>query len=158
MPHSIRPLAPEDYELVTAIIDEWWGGRPVRTLLPRLFFEHFNSTSFAVGATGTIQAFLIGFISQSYPGVAYVHFVGVNPVMRTFGLGRALYERFFRVVRALGCTEVQCITSPINTDSIEFHQKMGFVLLSGSGEISGVPVTLNHAGEGQHRVRFRKSL
>jgi hypothetical protein len=35
---------------------------------------------------------------------------------------------------------------------------MGFVLLPGSGEIDGVPVTLDHAGQGQHRVRFQKTL
>lgn len=158
MTHAIRPLASEDYELITAVIDEWWGGRPVRTLLPRLFFEHFNSTSFAIGATGTVQAFLVGLVSQSNPIVAYIHFVGVDPAMRTLGLGRALYECFFQVVRALGCTEVQCITSPVNANSIEFHKKMGFVLLPGSAEVDGVPVTLNYAGEGQHRVRFHKSL
>jgi hypothetical protein len=69
-----------------------------------------------------------------------------------------LYERFFQLARAMSCTEVQCITSPVNTGSIEFHRKMGFVLLPGTGEIDSIPVTLNHAGEDQHRVRFQKTL
>jgi len=155
---DIRHLAPEDYERVTAVVDDWWGGRPMRAMLPRLFFEHFNFTSFAVDAESELQAFLIGFVSQSYPSLAYIHFVGVDPASRSRGLGRKLYERFFQLASAMGCTEVQCITSPVNTGSIAFHRKMGFVLLPGSGEIDGVPVALNHAGEGQHRVRFQKTL
>jgi ribosomal protein S18 acetylase RimI-like enzyme len=155
---DIRHLELEDYERVTAVVDDWWGGRPMRAMLPRLFFEHFNFTSFAVDDQDKLQAFLIGFVSQSQPGVAYIHFVGVDPESRSRGLGRMLYERFFQLARAMSCTEVQCITSPVNTGSIEFHRKMGFVLLPGTGEIDSIPVTLNHAGEDQHRVRFQKTL
>jgi ribosomal protein S18 acetylase RimI-like enzyme len=154
----IRTLTVADYEHVTAVVDEWWGGRPVRSLLPRLFFEHFNPTSFAVGDVHELQGFLIGFVSQSNQSIAYIHFVGVDPSLRALGLGRKLYEHFFQVVESLGCTEVRCITSPVNTGSIEFHRRMGFVLLPGSGEVGGVPVTLNHAGAGQHRVQFQKTL
>jgi ribosomal protein S18 acetylase RimI-like enzyme len=156
--HPIRSLAAEDFDLVAPVVDEWWGGRPVRALLPRLFFEHLNATSFAIGAPGVVQAFLIGFVSQSQPTVAYIHFVGVHPALRSVGLGRLLYEHFFQLIHALGCTEVQCVTSPVNVGSIAFHQRMGFSLLPGSGEIGGFPVMLNYAGEGQHRVRFRRLL
>ena len=154
----IRKLTVADYERVTAVVDEWWGGRPMRSLLPRLFFEHFNPTSFAVGEANELQAFLIGFVSQSDQSIAYIHFVGVSPSSRTLGLGRTLYGHFFQVVQALGCNEVRCITSPVNTGSIEFHRRMGFVLLPGSGEVGGVPVMLDHDGEGQHRVQFQKMI
>lgn len=154
----IRNLTVTDYEHITAVVDDWWGGRPMRSLLPRLFFEHFNPTSFAVGNSNELQAFLIGFVSQTNPSIAYIHFVGVNPTSRTLGLGRKLYAHFFEVAQALGCTEVRCITSPVNTGSIAFHRRMGFVLLPGTGEVGGVPVTLNHAGEGQHRVQFQKTF
>jgi GNAT superfamily N-acetyltransferase len=154
----IRHLQPDDYELVSPIVDEWWGGRPVRALLPRLFFEHFNNTSFAVGPPKSAQAFLIGFQSQSFRRVGYIHFAGVNPAMRGKGFGRLLYENFFKAAATLGCTEVQCITSPINTGSIAFHQKMGFMLHQGNGEANGIPVVLNYAGEGQHRILFRRPL
>jgi L-amino acid N-acyltransferase YncA len=78
--------------------------------------------------------------------------------MRRRAIGRRLYERFFFVVRALGCNQVHCVTSPINTDSIAFHRRLGFELLPGTGHAEGVPVTLDYAGPGQHRVRFRRSL
>jgi hypothetical protein len=43
----IRPLRPSDHAPVIAVIDEWWGGRPMAQMLPRLFFDHFTDTSFA---------------------------------------------------------------------------------------------------------------
>ena len=154
----IRPLASADYDAISPVVDEWWGGRPVRHLLPRLFFEHFSTTSFALIEAGEPQAFLVGFRSQSLLNVAYIHFVGVAPARRGRGYGRRLYSAFFECVGPLGCTEVNCITSPANTDSIAFHQSMGFSLVSTGSEQNGIPVSLNYYGEGQHRVLFRKML
>ena len=37
----IRPLRPSDHAPLIAVIDEWWGGRPMAQMLPRLFFDHF---------------------------------------------------------------------------------------------------------------------
>ncbi|MDB5769131.1 MAG: yqjY [Collimonas fungivorans] len=156
--HIIRPLVSLDYEFVSSVVDDWWGGRPVRSLVHRIFFDHLNASSFAIGPSDAVQAFLIGFVSQSDPKVAYIHFVGVSPAARAGGLARMLYENFFNVVSAQGCTEVRSITSAVNTGSIAFHRKLGFTLLPGSGEIGGVPVTLDYAGEGQHRVLFHKAL
>jgi len=154
----IRNLLPDDFDQISSVVDDWWGGRPVRSMIPRLFFEHFNSTSLAIGEPGQVVGFLIGFVSPSIPASAYIHFVGVDPSQRSEGLARSMYESFFGKVTALGCKEVQCITSPINSGSIAFHKKMGFELLRGTGEIDGVPVFLNHAGPGGHRVRFRRSI
>ena len=155
---SIRLLESGDYELIAPLVDEWWGGRPVRQLLPRLFFEHFQPTSFAMLEGNMLQGFLVGFRSQSQSHVSYIHFVGAAPQCRGKGYGRQLYTHFFDTVTSLGCSEVQCITSPVNTASIAFHHHMGFDIISKDGEQNGVPVTFNHAGEGQHRVVFRKLL
>jgi ribosomal protein S18 acetylase RimI-like enzyme len=154
----IRHLEASDYDIVAPVVDEWWGGRPIRALLPRLFFEHFRSTSFAIDMDGELRAFLVGFRSQTNALTAYIHFVGVHPECRAAGLGRRLYLHFFDVVKALGCDEVRCITSPINKGSIDFHQRMGFEILPGDGEVDGVFVTLDHGGAGQHRVLFQKML
>ena len=32
----IRPLRPSDHAPVIAVIDEWWGGRPMAQMLPRV--------------------------------------------------------------------------------------------------------------------------
>lgn len=153
---KLELLNPDDYEFLSAVVDEWWGGRNVRHLLQRLFLEHFSNSSYKIIDADAIIAFLVGFRSQSQSHVAYIHFVGVHPQWRKQGLARQLYLRFFSQMQLLGCTECQCITSPTNRTSIAFHTGMGFELLPGNGEIDGVPVHLHHAGDGQHRVVLRK--
>lgn len=78
----MRHLLPSDFAVVTSVIDSWWGGRPVRHLLPRHFFEHFTGTSFALAAKAGLDGFLVGFQPQAHPNTAYIHFVGVAPCSR----------------------------------------------------------------------------
>src|SRR6516165_3526013 len=139
MTFRIRHLSPADHPLVISVIDQWWGGRPMVGKLPRLFFEHFTDTSFAAEREGRLAGFLAGFVSQSRPGEAYIHFVGVDPAERGHGLGRLLYEAFFQAVRARGCELVRAVTSPVNLGSIEFHRRMGFEPETGDAEVNGVP-------------------
>lgn len=153
----MRNLLLADYEPVTAVVNDWWG-RPVAVMLQRLFFEHFQPTSFVIEDNGGLVAFLVGFISQTDPALAYIHFVGVKPEYRAAGLGRELYNKFFVTVKPRGCRAVESITSPINQGSINFHRKMGFEILPGDAEENGVSVTANYAGPGQPRVRFRRKL
>ncbi len=109
-------------------------------LLPRLFFDHFQTTSFIVEDDGSLAAFLVGFVSQSHPKEAYIHFVGVGPEYRQSGLARQLYEKFFATVR--------CLTSPVNEASVAFHKRMGFSVSTGT----------DYAGPGQDRILFCKDL
>jgi predicted GNAT superfamily acetyltransferase len=122
----IRHAEPADHARVIAVLDEWWGGRRMRDMLPKLFFVHFGDTSFVVERDGELVGFLIGFLSQTETDEAYVHFVGVSPGERGSGLGRTLYERFFAVARENGRTRVSCVTSPLNEGSIAFHRSLGF--------------------------------
>ena len=66
---QIRSLVSADYEVISPVVDEWWGGRPVRHLVHRLFFEHFSSTSFALAEDGELCAFLIGLAAAFLAGV-----------------------------------------------------------------------------------------
>ena len=162
----IRPLRPSDFAPVIAVIDEWWGGRAMAQMLPRLFFDHFTDTSFAAVRDGArddardagLAGFLVGFVSQSQPGDAYIHFVGVHPSERGHGLGGRLYSTFFDVVRARGCTRVRTVTSPVNTGSVAFHRRMGFRLEPGDAHAGGIPVATGYDGPGQDRVRFVRDL
>jgi predicted GNAT superfamily acetyltransferase len=155
---QLRHIENADYDYIVSVVDDWWGGRPVRSLLQRLFFEHFSSTSFVLIDETKIVGFLIGFRSQSQPHTAYIHFVGVDPSYRGNGLGRSLYLRFFDAVKSLGCTEVECITSPVNKVSLQFHTAMGFQTIAGDGVIDDIPVHCNHAGKDQPRVLFSRQL
>jgi predicted GNAT superfamily acetyltransferase len=155
---EIRPIRPTDYRPVISVIDDWWGGRRMADMLPRLFFEHFTGTCFAAERDGELVGFLIGFRSQSRPAEAYIHFAGVHPGERGRGLGRRLYEHFFAAVRAQHCDLVRAVTDPVNHGSITFHQRMGFAIEPGDTAVAGVPVTAGYDGDGQDRVRFVKTL
>ena len=147
---EIRHAEPADYGRVIGRVNAWWGGRDMAPMLPRLFFVHFEGTSYVVDdGDGQLAAFLIGFLSQTDPDEAYIHFVGVSPEHRGGGLGRQLYERFFEDARAAGRTRVTCVTSPVNEGSVAFHQALGF---------TSERVAHDYDGPGEDRVLFVKTL
>ena len=147
---AVRHAEPADHAWVAAVVDDWWGGRPMAAMLPKLFFVYFRPTSFVLERDGEPVGFLCGFVSQTDPREAYVHFVGVDPQLRGSGAGRLLYERFFEAVRARGCTVVRAVTSPVNRGSVAFHTAMGFLAEEGGGE--------SYDGPGEDRVRFSLHL
>ena len=143
----VRHAEPADYARVIDVVDQWWGGRPMAAMLPKLFFVHFRDTSFIAEDDEGLAGFLCGFRSQTFDDQAYVHFVGVDPGRRGAGLGRALYERFFEAVAPR--TVVWAVTSPVNERSVAFHQAIGF-------EIDRVDE--NYDGRGEARVLLVKHL
>jgi GNAT superfamily N-acetyltransferase len=121
-----------DYEPIIGVVDEWWAGRHVALLLPRLWLQHFNGTSWlAETVDAGLAGFLIGFLSPDQPEVAYCHMLAVNPNLRRHGIGRALYERFFAEARAAGRSRVIAVTWPANRASLRFHEALGFQLVRG---------------------------
>jgi ribosomal protein S18 acetylase RimI-like enzyme len=154
----LRNVTDDDYPPIIRVIDEWWGGRQMADMLPRLFFQHFQQTSFVIEHGGQVIAFLIGFISPSIPDLGYIHFVGVHPDYRREGLGERLYRHFFEVVKGQGCTRVNCVTAPVNKGSIAFHTRLGFVPKPSEVVVDGVPVQVDYDGRGGDRVVFFKHL
>jgi ribosomal protein S18 acetylase RimI-like enzyme len=143
----IRPAEPEDYGRVIEVVDDWWGGRAMTAMLPKLFFIHFRDTSFVAEDEDELAGFLCGFRSQTFHDEAYIHFVGVDPRRRGSGLGRVLYERFFEAVRPR--TTVRAVTSPVNERSVAFHRALGF-------EVERVDDSYD--GRGESRVLLVKHL
>ncbi len=122
----------------------------MQLMLPRLFFVHFEGTSFVVDAEdGQLAGFLIGFLSQTADNEAYIHFVGVDPERRGEGIGTSLYERFFDEARAHGRSVARCVTSPQNEASIAFHRQLGF-------EVDRV--VAGYDGPGEDRLLLVRSL
>lgn len=156
--YNFRHAEASDYQPIISVINEWWGGRAMADMLPKLFFVHFRQTSFVVEKDGGIIGFLIGFVSQTFPYEAYIHFIGVHPHYRKKGLGRALYEHFFQAVKELGCKRVRCVTSPVNKDSIKFHLRIGFSIEQSSYTKEGIFVMKDYDGHGEDRVLFSKLL
>jgi ribosomal protein S18 acetylase RimI-like enzyme len=144
----IRQARPADYDAIAAVVDDWWG-RPVLASLPRLFLQLFYQSSLVVDGTGGPDAFLCGILSPSDPDRAYIHFVGVAPDARQHGIGRRLYEEFFRLARADARTVVTAVTSPRNAGSVAFHRSMGFTVTG--------PVADYH-GPGRDLIVFEREL
>lgn len=153
----IRHAEPADYPNIIAVVDDWWGGRAMHDMLPKLFFQHFRATSFVACEQGRVVGFVIGFASQSFPDEAYIHFIGIAPECRQQGIGRLLYEHFFAAARTLGRNTVRCVTSPLNWDSIAFHRRLGFEIESVGDVVDGIPVARNYDGPGGDRVLFRRT-
>lgn len=156
--HHIRNVQEHDYTSVIAVLNDWWGGRQMSDMLPKLFFVHFQPSSFIVEENGEMVGFLIGFLSQTFPGEAYIHFVGVHPDKRKEGMGAELYRHFFATAKSKGCHTVRCITSPVNKTSIAFHTRMGFEIEKGDHVVGGIPVSSNYDGKGNDRVLFVKQI
>jgi GNAT superfamily N-acetyltransferase len=154
----LRHAHPADYDRVLAVIDAWWDGRPMGARLSHVFFSHFAPTSFVLESDGELIGFLLGFLSQTHPEEAYIHFVGIHPEYRRLGLGRRLYERFFLATQMHGRRWVRSITAPSNELSIAFHRGVGFEPLHGDILVNGLPVWLDYAGAGGHRVVFRRAV
>jgi ribosomal protein S18 acetylase RimI-like enzyme len=156
-----RRPAEADHATIVGQVDDWWGGRRLHDILPRLWFQHFTGTSWVVeDATGRLVGFLVGFISPDRPDEAYIHMVGTSPNHRRSGLGRALYERFYEDAQAGGARRVTAITWPGNRVSVGFHRAMGFEPAAGSGtqNLYGTPAYPDYDSEGGDRVVFSREL
>jgi ribosomal protein S18 acetylase RimI-like enzyme len=155
---KIRSVKSSDYYLISPLINEWWGGRNMSDMLPKLFFDHFSNSSFIAEKDGEIIGFLIGFLSQSHADESYIHFVGVHPDFRNQNIGKELYNKFFYVAKQNGRKIVRCVTSPVNKVSIAYHTKMGFQIEKGDKRLEGVEVHTGYDGPNQNRVLFIKQL
>ena len=144
---TVRQAEPADYPRVIGVVDDWWGGRRMAPMLPKLFFVHFRDTSFVAEEDGRIVGFLCGFRSQTFADEAYIHFVGVDPAARGGGIARTLYELFFAAIAPR--TVVRAVTSPANERSIGFHRALGF-------DVSQVDE--EYDGHGEARVLLERRL
>jgi ribosomal protein S18 acetylase RimI-like enzyme len=155
-----RPVE-ADHPVLVGQVDDWWGGRKMHELLPRLWFQHFTGTSWvAEDADGRLVGFLVGFVSPDRPGEAYIHMVGTSPNHRRAGLGRSLYERFFEDMRRLGVGRVRAVTWPGNQVSVRFHRALGFAPAHGPGtqNLYGTPAYPDYDADGDDRVAFSREL
>ncbi|MFI6582678.1 GNAT family N-acetyltransferase [Embleya sp. NPDC050493] len=159
---TVRHPVAEDQPRILAVLDAWWGGfqgeagsRERALLLPRLYFQHFTTTSYLVEREGEPVAFLVGFHSQSRSDVAYIHFVGVDPAWHGRGIAKALYRGFFDQAWESGRRYVHSVTSPGNAGSRRFHARLGFETLPDAG---GSPVRPDYDGPGLDRVAFTLDL
>ena len=155
-----RPVE-ADHATVVELVDEWWGGRRMRALLPRLWFQHFTGTSWVLETpNGRLVGFVVAFIGPDDPSIGYVHMIASDPNRRRAGIGRTLYERVFGDLAARGVRKVRAITWPGNRTSVAFHRQLGFRIDDGPGtqRLYGTPAYPNYDGWGEDRVVFTRDL
>ena len=158
---TFRRPTEADYPGMVRVIDDWWGGRKMDVLLPRLWLQHFTGTSWlAEAADGELAGFLIGFHSPDRRDVAYCRLIATNPNLRGRGVGRALYERFFDDARRARRHEVRAITWPGNRASIDFHRALGFQVEAGPGSqnLYGAPAQAGYDFDREDRTLLVRML
>ena len=158
---TFRRPTEDDYVRIVRVVDDWWDGRSMHVLLPRLWLQHFNGTSWlAEDAEGRLAGFLIGFISPDRPDVAYCHMVASSPNVRRSGLARRLYEHFFEDARRAGATRVNAVTWPGNRRSVAFHRALGFSVADGPGtqNLYGTPAIAGYDYDTEDRVVLSREL
>ena len=155
----VRNSEPSDHSRIISVLKDWWDGRDLTSMLPKLFLIHFCDTSFIIeNNQNELIAFLVGFLSQSKPDQAYIHFAGIHPDYRRIGLGTFLYEKFCEICQKNGRNIIKACTSPVNMGSIAFHQRIGFKIEPGNSEIDGIPVTLDYNKPNDPKVLFVKVI
>ena len=158
---TFRRPTEADHATIVALVDDWWGGRRLHELLPRLWFQHFTGTSWiAETPDGNPAGFLVGFVSPDDPTTAYVHMVAASPNLRKLGLGEELYRRFIDDVAGRGVTRVRAITWPGNRASVSFHTAIGFRLVDGPGSqnLYGVTAYPDYDYPGEDRAVFERTI
>ncbi len=155
---KIRNCKSSDHASIIAVMNDWWGGRDLTYMLPKLFLNHFYNTSFLVEKNGILVAFLVGFLSPSEKQEGYIHFAGVDPKYQGQGIGRTIYDRFIQICREHQRNVIRACTSPINRGSIAFHTRLGFTIKKGNAEMEGVQVTLDYNKPDDPKVLFEKKL
>ena len=143
----IRGITKTDFDYIVSVLDRWWGGPSSERAHPVFFYE-LGSQALIAEEDGELVGFLLGFITQAEPPVAYVHLVGIQPEHRRLGVGKELYERFIERAGAAGAARLKAITTVGNEGSVRFHEALGF-------SVSEEP---DYAGRGRSRVVFTKDL
>ena len=165
-----RPVE-ADYPGIAAVIDDWWDGRVLHGLLPRLWFRHFAGTSWLAetdGADGPdgsdgaprLTGFLVGFVSPQDPSVGVIQAVGVDPNRRRLGIGRALVEHLVEDLRAAGGSTVEALASPDNRRALRFLAALSFEPDAGPGSrpLYGIPAFEGYDFGTEDRARFFRKV
>ncbi len=143
----IRRITKSDYDAIVSVMDVWWGGPSALKPEPFFFYE-LGHHALVAEEDGSMMGFLLGFVTDRDPRMAYVHLVGIDPERRRRGVARALYEEFAQRAREQGATKLKAITTVGNEGSVDFHRALGF----------STEQDANYAGNGRARHVFIRTL
>jgi GNAT superfamily N-acetyltransferase len=146
-----------DFNQITSEISEFWGSdRTLHLHQPYLVYE-FGNTAFVIREGEKVIAYLFGFFSQT-ENLGYVHLIGVRESHQRKGLGKLLYEKFISLAKKSGIKKIKAITTPGNSNSINFHHNHVGMKLLGEPNENGINVIKNYSGINMDRVVFEKII
>jgi GNAT superfamily N-acetyltransferase len=146
-----------DQPRIVGLVDDWFGGRDVRSLLVRAWFRHVGSTSWiAEDAAGSPIGVLIGYRSQDRPTEGVLHLVGVHPSHRRHGIGRALTGSYLAAAAETGIETVTALAWPGERIAYAFFRAIGFRADDGPGSqnLYGTPAFPDYEFVGEDRIVF----
>lgn len=149
---EITLCSKQDFHYILNHITTYWGSERALALHHPLFIYEFGNSAFVIKHDEIVLAYIFGFIAQTSK-TGYIHLVGVNTNYQNKGLGTLLYQHFIAFAKKEGCKKIKAITTPTNTQSINFHKKIGMHLLGDVNE-DGIPIVKNYSGPGLDKVVF----
>jgi ribosomal protein S18 acetylase RimI-like enzyme len=158
---DLRPATESDHPVLVGVIDDWFGGRRVRHLLPRAWLRHFGSTSLvARTVTGTPIGFLVGFHSADRPPEAVIQLLAVHPSHRRRGVGRALVAAFTGHAAAAGRTQATAVAWADDPVAAAFFEAVGFAPDDGpeTRRLYGRLAHPDYDGDGEDRIVYAVRL
>ena len=159
---DLRRATEADHAVLVASVDDWFGGRHVRHLLPRAWFRHFGSTSFiaSAGARGAPVGFVVGFLSPDRSDEAVIHLLAVHPNHRRRGAGRTLVEAFTREAASSGRSIATAVVWPDDPVAAAFLMALGFRADDGPGtrRLYGRPAYADYDADGEDRAIFIRAI
>lgn len=156
----VRPTE-ADYDTLITVVDEWWAGRPVRRLLPRLWLRHFAGWSWLARLDGDrLVGFAIGLPSPGLPDTVALHLLGVDPNHRRRGIGRGLAARLADDATAAGANRIETVIATGDPVAVAFLRAVGYAVVAGPGRrpIHGVPAHADYDGPGEDRILLVRDL
>jgi len=95
------------------------------------FYEFGDMAFVSLNGQASIDGYLLGFVSSRTPDHAVVHQVAVIPMVRRYGIGTKLYQKFFELAKKRNCHWVRSLVPRDSLGAIAFHRALGFEELGG---------------------------
>lgn len=156
----VRPTQ-ADYDALITVVDEWWAGRPVRRLLPRLWLRHFAGSSWLARLDGDrLVGFAIGFPSPGLPGTFALHLLGVDPNHRRRGIGRDLALLLAEGAASAGADRIETVIPTGDQVALGFLRAIGYAVVADPGlrPIHGTLAHTDYDGPGEDRIVLVRDL
>jgi ribosomal protein S18 acetylase RimI-like enzyme len=122
---EIRPFELTDEDAVIALWDRCGLLRSWND--PREDIRRKLSVRADLFLVGLVESRVAATVMAGYEGHrGWINYLGVDPVHRRQGLGRAIMAEAERLLRAAGCPKINLQVRATNTDVIAFYERLGY--------------------------------